>query len=168
MIDDTPSARERAEAEALARALEGDDEAGAAPADALEIAALLRYAQGRDDASAALLVRARAAARAPQRARSGSIRAVARVAFPIALAAAAVALAYLPLGAPQQAPPAQAPSGEPPRAQTASAGTLRALLDAEAEALARRDAPLEPLLHASAAQRRVLWSELAQRYGAGR
>ena len=44
MSDDTPDARERAEAEALARALDGEP-APDAPADALEAAALLKHAR---------------------------------------------------------------------------------------------------------------------------
>jgi hypothetical protein len=164
MTDDSPTQHELAEAEALARALDGGD--APAPVDALEVAALLRYARGQDQASAASLAHARSAALHALPRRRGPLR-MRTLAVALA-AAAAIALVYLPsallLRAPSAEAPVQAPAGSVARAPARR--PLPSLLEAQAQALAQPDAPLDALVAASAAQRRQLWSELARRYGA--
>lgn len=158
MSDESSRAQEEQEAEALARALEG--QGTDAPSDALEIAALLRYARGQDEATPGQLERARAGAeRAPVRMFGRrSMRVLAGT-----LAAAAVALlALLSSEAPESsapAPRAQAPASAP------RASSLARLLDAQGEALARPDTPLTGLSAASALHRRDLFASLSARYG---
>lgn len=70
MKDDEPTPEELREAEALARALDGDPSGSAPPPEALEVAALLRHAhgQGLDPARAqALAAQLRSQVRRPRR-----------------------------------------------------------------------------------------------------
>jgi len=71
MKDDEPTPEEQREAEALARALEGDPSGSAPPPEALEVAALLRHAHGEgqlDPARAQVMAAAlRAGVRRPRR-----------------------------------------------------------------------------------------------------
>jgi hypothetical protein len=71
MKDDEPTPEEQREAEALARALDGDPSGSAAPPEALEVAALLRHAHGQgqlDPARAqAMATGLRAGVRPPRR-----------------------------------------------------------------------------------------------------
>jgi hypothetical protein len=173
MSEETPSAQELAEAEALAQALEGNP-AFAAPSDALEAAALLRYTRGADQASAESLQRVREAVTpgAVGPARRRPPRAVPRSALVLGLfaAAAALALAYVPVFTAQRAPAASEsarvaaptegresePSRDPP---------LQALLTAEGAALLRPDAPLDDLVEATTRHRQGMLAQLAERYG---
>ena len=158
MSDESPSAREREEAEALARALEGH---GTAPDDALEVAGLLRYARGGDLPTAEQLARAR------KRAESAPVSVLRR--RPIAVLAGALATAAVALLAvlSTQTPRSAAPVAHEAPSSAAQPGSLAQLLDAQADALARPDAPLTGLAEASARHRRELLAGLEARYGGG-
>jgi hypothetical protein len=161
MSDDTPDARERAEAEALARALDGQP-APDAPADALEAAALLRHARGHDRASAERLADVRERALQTPLRRLKPVRIAAGAAM--FAAAAAVVLAFLPtMHAPQSVPAAEVQAvrvkGRAPSA------ALRALLDAQGAALRAPEARLDALATATAPRRRELFAGLEERYG---
>jgi hypothetical protein len=170
MSDENPTPEEQREAEALARALEGSTED--APRDALEVAALLGYAQGRDVADDGLLARARDAALEakvlPMRRRRG------RVMAGFLGTAAVAALALLSVMPPRMSAPEQsvrAPSAEAPEpavaAEAPTRSSLARVLDAQADALARPELPLSALSEASAAHRRDLLASLSERYGGG-
>jgi hypothetical protein len=165
MSDDTPDARERAEAEALARALDGAPAPGA-PADALETAALLRHARGHDRASAERLAHVR------ERALVAPVRRLTpkRITAGLSMlgAAAAIALGFVHLArdaAPEQSAAVEA-AGDGVRTKgLGPSAALRGLLDAQRTALRSPGAPLDALATATAPRRRELLASLEERYG---
>jgi hypothetical protein len=146
-MSDTPDPDELREAQALARALEGTSDAGA-PADALETAALLRYAR-RNDPAKEQLARALGAATGA-RVRPRVIWAASALA-----AAAALAVAWLPSPAPE--PSLSAPELPPsPREE---------LVAAQGRVLAAPERDLTELVRATDRRRRALFVGLGARYG---
>jgi hypothetical protein len=159
MSDEQPSLREQEEAEALARALEG--KAGDAPADALQIAALIRYSRGDDRPDPVLLARAR------ERAVTASLRNLQRRAAQVFMgslaAAAAVLLIILSAQHPRSATPQVAMEAPRPTAAPAT-GSLARLLEAQGDILAEPNAPLAELTAATAERRRELLASLSRHY----
>lgn len=140
---------ERGEAEALARALDGQA-GGRAPADALEVAALLRYARGGDQADDLRL----------QRVYGRLMRGRARGALFAGLLVAAAAFALVVLPVRRTAPP-------PAASREARADDLRALLDEQGRVLADPGRDLAELERLSAQHRRALLGRLGAHYGGG-
>ena len=154
MSDDTPDARERAEAEALARALDGQP-GPEAPADALEAAVLLRHARhGRATPSQLERVRARLL----ERPRFTPVRVAAVASF---AAAALALLVWLPSRQTPEAVPVAARQAAASRPSSA----VRALLEAQGAALREPERPLDGLAAATALRRRELLAGLEERYG---
>jgi hypothetical protein len=149
--DDEPTPEERAEAEALARALETGRAAGPVPGDALETAALLRHAKDQgalDEARAeSILSDVLERARPPARTKSGW-RWPLFGALGLGAAAAAVAL-VVRSGAPEVAAFPRPP---------------RALLEAQMEAARSRASGLGTVASEMKPYRREVFAALEERY----
>jgi len=158
MSDETADLNEQREAESLARALEADGAEGA-PADALELAAMLRYSRGQDTLSAEAMLRAQHAAEVlpfVRRPRRAALLTVASV------AAAAATWLFVPLSSfERSAAPAASPRPVPIQARS----SLPSLLDAQALVIARPEADLSVLLRATQWRRTELLHEIDARYG---
>ncbi len=154
MSDEAPSKREQRQAEALARALAGEPDAGPAPPEALEAAGLL--VQSRDDPlpaerQQAVYRRVEAALDAPAAAAAGRRR---RWWLPGTLAATAAAAAALALVL--WLPLEPSPTGLP-RPDSA-------LLRQQARAAAGEPAAARSLARHMRAYRRAVLAELGERY----
>jgi hypothetical protein len=150
--DDTePTAEELEEAESLARALERGH-GSQAPTDALETAALLRYAKdaGALDSgrSQSILDDALTRAKPPSRARPWRTLLFGALGLSAAAAAALLVL---------QAEPKLGPSPLP--------APPRALLDSQIQAMARETASLEPLAVELKPYRVAVYSAIREHYG---
>ncbi len=155
MSDEAPSKREQRQAEALARALEGQAEAGPAPPEALEAAGLL--VQSRDEPLAAerkqaIYARVEAALAAPQSAAAGRRRRSWWLPGTLAATAAAAAALALMLWLPLEPSPTGLPRPD------------SALLHQQARAAAGQAAAARGLARHMRAYRRVVLAELEQRY----
>lgn len=158
MSDETADLNEQREAESLARALEADGAEGA-PADVLELAAMLRYSRGQDTLSPEAMLRAQHAAEAlpfVRRRRRAVVVSVASV------AAAAATLLFVSVSSFERSP---APAAAPQPVSVQARSSLSALLDAQAQVIARPEADLSVLLHATQWRRAEMLHEIDARYG---
>lgn len=156
MSDETEDSQERREAEALARALEGDT-TSEAPPDALEVAALLRYAKGQTLPNDRQLERTREAALVVPIARIWRKRVLQVTA--LGSVAAAAALAFLTVA--HEPAPSQRIVTTPRATQRSVA--LSSLLRAQAAALADPALDLKALSLATDVRRAELLYDVESR-----
>jgi len=158
MSEDTADLNEQREAESLARALDAGG-AEEAPADVLEVAAMLRYARGQDTLSAEAMLRAQHAAEVVpfvRRPRRAVLLTVASV------ATAAATLLFVSVASFERSP---APAASPRPVSVQASSSLSAVLDAQALVIARPEADLSVLLQATQWRRTEMLHEIDARYG---
>lgn len=158
MSDEPADLNEQREAESLARALEADGAEGA-PADALELAAMLRYSRGQDTLSSEALLRAQDAAEALP-----FVRRPRRAAL-LTLASVAAAAATLLLVSVSSLERSAAPAVSPRPVSVQARSSLSSLLDAQALVIARPETDLSVLLQATQRRRTEMLHDLDARYG---